>query len=129
MSARYVPVPAAAIRERLAAAGFRLLLADASYGEEVYVRSHDRDARYIIKVYSSIRRGTEEVRECGQDAIRVVAVVEDGRHHWPAREIPIFKAVRVYRTGSVDKVLDRMIERAREAYGACNDHRNGKMTP
>jgi hypothetical protein len=41
--------------------------------------------------------------------------------------VPIFKATRVHRAGTVDAVLDRMIERAREAYTACNDHRSGKV--
>lgn len=125
MSARYVAVPAATIRSRLLAAGFRLLPADR--GEEVYERAHDRDTRYTVKVYSSIQRGAEEVRECGEDAIRVVAIFLDGKHRWPPREVPIFKATRVHRAGSVEAVLDRMVERAREAYGACNGHRAGKV--
>lgn len=121
MTARFVQVPAAAIRSRLAAAGFRLV--PATSGEEVYERTHDRDTRYTVKVYSSIQRGAEEVRDCGTDAIRVVAIFADSRFHWPAREVPIFKGTRVHRAGTVDGVLDRMIERAREAYGACNEHR------
>ena len=123
MSRGFVPVPASAIRSRLAAAGFRLV--PAAHGEEVYERPHNIDGKYVVKVYSSIQRGADEVRECGEDAIRVVALFADGRHHWPARIVPIFKATRVHRTGSVEAVLDRMIERAREAYGACNSHRNG----
>ena len=121
MSARFVAVPAAAIRERLAAAGFHLL--PDTRGEEVYERAHDRDARYTVKVYSSIQRGAEGVRSCGEDAIRVVAIFADSKFHWPAREVPIFKATRVHRAGSVEAVLDRMIERAREAYAAINSHR------
>lgn len=123
MSARFVQVPASAIRQRLAAAGFHLLLAMS--GEEVYERAHDRDARYTVKVYSSIQRGAEEARECGTDAIRVVALFSDAKFQWPPRVSPIFKATRVHRTGSVEAVLDRMVERAREAYAACNAHRNG----
>lgn len=123
MSRGFVAVPAAAIRERLAAAGFQLL--PATNGEEVYERAHNKDARYTVKVYSSIQRGAAEVRDCGEDAIRVVALFADSNFHWPARVTPIFKATRVHRTGTVEKVLDRMIERAREAYAACNSHRGG----
>jgi hypothetical protein len=123
VSARFVPVPATAIRSRLAGAGFTLI--PAARGEEVYERKHDRDPRYVIHVFSSIQRGAEEVRDCGDDAIRVVALFVDGKFHSPPRTVPIFKATRVYRTGTVDGVLDRMIERAREAYAACNAHRKG----
>lgn len=118
---RFVQVPAAAIRERLTAAGFTLITARS--GEEIYVRAHDRDPQYTIKVYSSIQRGDEGVRECGEDAIRVVALHVDSKFSWPPRERPIFKSSRVYRAGTVEGVLDRMIERAREAYAACNKHR------
>ena len=123
MSATFVAVPAASLRERLAAAGFALL--PATHGEEVYERKHDRDARYVIRVYSSIQRGADEARDVGTDAIRVVALFTDNKSYWPARTYPIFKATRVHRCGSVEAVLDRMIERAREAYKACNEHRNG----
>ena len=120
----FVPVPASAIRQRLAAAGVRLAQVDHGY-EEVYDRAHDKDARYSVRVYSSIQQGSEGVRDCGSDAIRVVALFADSRFHYPPRTEAIFKATRVHRTGSVEAVLDRMIERAREAYAACNSHRNG----
>lgn len=114
MPSRFVEVPAPAIRERLAGAGFRRLHAPGA--EEVYGRHHDRDGRYLIKVYSSIKGG--RIRGCGADAIRVVAILVT-----ETKAYPIFKAKRVHRTGSVEKVLDRMIERAREAYAACSRHR------
>ena len=130
---RFVQVPAAAIRERLTAAGFRLVTA--SIGEEIYVRHHDRDSRYAVKVYSSIMRGAGDVRDCGEDAIRVVAVHYTGSvgpngewlHGDAARGI--YKATRVFRTGTVDGVLDRMIERAREAYAHINAKRVKRQKP
>lgn len=119
---RFVQVPAAAIRERLAAAGFKLV--DAAHGgEEVYERAHNSDPRYTVKVYSSIQHGAGDARDCGEDAIRVVALFADSRFSWPPRVVPIFKATRVFRTGTVDGVLDRMIERAREAYAFINAQR------
>jgi hypothetical protein len=120
----FVAVPAAAIRNRLAAARFRLT-PGSSREEEVYERPHDKDDQYVVRVYTSILRGADEARDCGADAIRVVALVKDGKFHYPPRVVPIFKAIRIHRTGSVEKVLDRMIERAREAYAACNQHRKG----
>jgi len=107
MTSRFVDVPAAAIRERLAEAGFALL--PASRGEEVYTRTHKVDARYTIKVYSSIQRGADAARGCGTDAIRVVALFTPRD-----KTYPIFKSARVYR---------RMIERAREGYARCVEHR------
>lgn len=114
----FVHVPADAIRQRLTAAGFVLL--PASRGEEVYERRHDRDDRYTVKVYSSIQRGASEARECGADAIRVVALFK--APGWNVCKC-IHKSKRVHRSGSIEAVLDRMIDRAREAYGACNAHR------
>lgn len=125
---RFVHVPAADIRDRLAAAGFRLN-GDVDGSEEVYDRKHDRDDRYVVRVYSSIRRGAEEARASGTDAIRVVALFVDAQHFYPARVSPIFKACRVYRTGSVEAVLDRMIERARQAYAHINAHRRAPCLP
>jgi len=121
---RFVQVPAAAIRERLAAAGFRQL---DRHGEEVYVRHHERDKRFAVKVYSSIKGG--EVLGSGEDAIRVVAVHYTGsvdtKGEWlhPDSARAITPAMRVFRVGTVEGVLDRMIERARDAYAACNERR------
>lgn len=118
MTSRFVEVPAIAIRARLSAAGFRLM--PAVRGEEVYERAHDKAPIYTVKVYSSIQRGQEEVRECGSDAIRVVAILTNPG---TGKSYPIFKSARVYRTGSVEAVLKRMMERARAAYARCNEHR------
>ena len=124
---RFVQVPADAIRGRLTAAGFKLI--SAASGEEIYVRAHDRDIRYAIKVYSSIQRGAGDARDCGEDAIRVVVVhytgTLGGNSEWlyPDAARGVFKATRVFRTGTVDGVLDRMIERAREAYAFINAQR------
>jgi hypothetical protein len=116
MTSRFIEVPSAAIQERLAVAGFELMAA--THGEEVYLRVHDKDERYAIKVYSSIQRGESSVRKCGADAIRVVALFQ------PRDKVyPIFRSARVYRTGSVAGVLDRMVERMREGYARCNEHR------
>lgn len=112
----YVDVPAAAIRERLVAAGFHLV--PATRGEEVYERAHDKDMRYTLKVYSTIQRGEVVARACGADAIRVVALFTPRD-----KSYPVFKSARVYRTGTVAGVLERMVQRARDAYARCNEHR------
>ena len=96
MTSRFVEVPASAIRERLAGAGFRLL--PATVGEEVYERAHDKDARYTLKVYSSIQRGAESVRVV---AVReVIDTLVDSALEMPATiELCVF-------TGKLGAALD-----------------------
>jgi hypothetical protein len=101
------------------AAGFRLVPAER--GEEVYERVHEREPRYAVRVYSSIQRGEGETRERGKDAIRIVAVATETTQ--PGVWSCLFSAPRVHRSGTVEGVLDRVIERAREAYAAVDRHR------
>jgi hypothetical protein len=95
-----------ALRERLAAAGFRPV--PAPRGEEVHERAHNRDPRYAVQI---IQRH--------DDAIRVVALLTVP----PNVVRPVFQADRIPPSGPVEEVLDRVIERAREAYAAINRHR------
>ena len=71
--------------------------------------------RYRVVVYTSIARGQQGARGCGEDAIRVVVTFEG-----PDGPRGIWKTKRVHRTGSVEATLGRMLERAREAYGHIN---------
>jgi hypothetical protein len=119
---RYVEIPADAIRVRMADAGFRRISHNGS--EEVYERRHHIDPRYAVKVYSSVTSGTKSARGCGEDAIRVVAIF----YHKPSEAKAIMDSIKVLRTAPekmspqkrIEHVLDRMIERAREAYRVCN---------
>lgn len=83
--------------------------------EIVYERRHDRDPRYRVLVYTSVRRGASAARAVGKDAIRVCAIFDDGQRSFGVAKLP-----RVHRTGTVDGVLERVIDRSREAYAACN---------
>lgn len=124
MTSRYVAVPAHAIRSRLLSAGFTLLPGS---GEEVYERRHARHKDFAVKVYTSLPRGGESVRGCGEDAIRVVAIryyawsPGNSGHHQRLLAHGLESEARVYRTGTVEGVLERMIERARDAYGFINE--------
>lgn len=129
---RFVLVPAHAIRSRLSAAGFTLL---EGHGEEVYERRHNRHADFAVKVYTSLPRGGDVVRGCGEDAIRVCAVRYYAWHKGEERmdlagigggpqglrAHGLESETRVFRTGTVEGVLDRMIERAREAYSFISE--------
>ncbi len=125
---RFVEVPARAIRARLEAAGFTETV---FFNEVVFVLVHQRiGARgglvgckhSEVKVYTSLSVDAGEARAVGTDAIRVVAIYE---RLTPNRTKPfvkvLYKGKRVHRTGTVEGVLDRLIERAREAYGAINE--------
>lgn len=128
---RYVEVPADAIRARLAEAGFKRIVQ--SGREEVYERRHDRNPLYAVKVYSSIAADAAAARGCGEDAIRVVAVRYPSETSRPMEARAIMGSIKVLRTAPeklasekrVTHVLDRMIERAREAYAVCNERLKG----
>jgi hypothetical protein len=126
----FVEVPAALIREKLKAAGFKLASPERGSHEETWIRSHDRNPRYVIKVYTSLTAGAQSTRDCGTDAIRVVALeAAYDQTRWPGRWFPIFKGRRVHRTGSPEAVVDRMMDRAREAYAAINEHLKQRGRP
>lgn len=114
----YVDVPSAALFARLEAAGFTR----GRIGREVtYTRKHARDERLSVVVYTSAAEGAQDARGCGEDAIRVVAAFT--WIHRPTNEQRrknLFKA-KVLRVTSVEGVLERTINAAREAYAACNE--------
>ncbi len=69
---------------------------------------------YVVRIYTSIVNGA--VRENGRDAIRVciLAVPVDGHD---LREHGIASETRVNRVGDIRDIVERMIVRARSAYG------------
>lgn len=115
---RYVDVPAEKMIAFLQSKGFVPAL-NRSRREVVYERSHARDPGYRVLVYTSIAQGNMTARKLGQDAIRVCAIYED-----VGRSFGVAKLPRVFRTGSVDGVLERTYQRMREAYERCTKHLN-----
>ena len=113
----YVEVPREKFLERLERAGFTRRPVK---GEVTYERKHDRDGRLVVVVYTSIAENATVGRRCGEDAIRVLSFFTWTRQgETELRRKKLFEA-RVFRVTSVDGVLERMMERAREAYAACN---------
>lgn len=104
----FVSVPADAIEDFLKSKGFTRTLCR---NEVVYVRSHKLDPDVKIKVYTSIRTGQGSARRRGKDSIKVCTVFDNGRKSFGIGRFP-----RVHRTGSVDKVLERTLQRMRAAY-------------
>lgn len=124
MGSRYVEVSREALLGALEKAGFqRWKPHPGCFGctEIVYVRQHHLDPTMFVKVYTSISERAEDARGCGADAIRACLIFE----RWDAaakRWITggLYKASRVYRTGSEEAVVERTLERARECYGVAN---------
>lgn len=118
----YVEVPSNVLFARLEAAGFRRGV----QGREVYYeRNHAQDGRLSVRVYTSAADGSETARDNGEDAIRVVAAFT--WQHRPTGEIRrknLHKA-KVLRVTSVEGVLERTINAARDAYRACNEFIKG----
>lgn len=118
---RFIDLPAEAMFAFLESKGFEVA-SNYSRSEVVYARRHDRDKRFVILVYTGIAPTSQYTGEsfgsrgCGEDAIRVVPLFEQG---YVTRGL--MKTKRVYRTGSVEKILERTLERMREAYAVCNE--------
>lgn len=117
----FVEVPSATLFAFLEERGFTRRQTKSS--EVVYQRKHHRDPKYIVLVYTSVHEGRVKAAGKGKDAIRVCAVYE----YEPvdsARSTAVVRGVcklpRVHRTGTVEKILERVLKRAREAYGVCN---------
>lgn len=115
MGSRYVEVGRRTMIEALQKAGFTL---DAQGRELVAVRQHHLDPTMLIKIYTSMPAyAPEGGRPCGQDAIRVVLLFNNP--HTKASGC-LYKAPRVFRTGTEEGVVERMLERARDAYRVGN---------
>jgi len=122
---RYVEVPAATVRAVMKKAGF---VEDVFGGEVVFKRTHAICKHTDVKVYTSLPARGGNVRAVGEDAIRIVAVYEKQS---PGRDRPFTRVLyknRAFRTAPSDMtpeeraqhVMERVLERAREAYGEIN---------
>lgn len=114
----FVEVPKEAITSCLEKAGFKR---EPVRGEITYSRLHNKDNRFVVIVYTSVAETGTKGRGCGEDAIRVVALFRWTRKgETEVRRKKLFQG-RVFRVTSVEGVLSRMMEKARDAYRACND--------
>jgi hypothetical protein len=111
---RYVEVPREAFEAAMTKAGFK---EEGVRGQLMFVRRHHRNPELKVKIYSSIPRNAGEARDCGEDSIVVVAVYEPP---YPMKSRPLYRQ-RVFRVTSVEGVMERTLERAREAYVKCNE--------
>jgi hypothetical protein len=124
MSERYVEVSRESFISRLEQAGFKP--DPEARGELVYQRQHDLDPTMFVKIYTSLPLNGGDVRPAGADAIRVLLVFNNPR---TGRSGCLFKASRVYRTGTEAGVLDRTLQRARECWADGNRRARGVKKP
>ena len=116
----YVEVPSERIFSLLESKGFKRYENYGSFGgtEIVYCFAHQKNPKLMVKVFTSISEGQTQARDCGKDAIRILTVYENKN---TGKSFAVWKGARVYRTGTVEGVLERMLERCREAYQAATD--------
>lgn len=109
----YVQVSREALIGSLEEAGFKPYADSYTGSELVYAIKHHLDQTMMVKVYTSLSVGGSVARGCGEDAIRVLLVFENGKASGC-----LYRTQRVFRTGTEQGVIDRVLERAREAYAA-----------
>ncbi len=119
MNPRFVSVPYSALSEFMLSRKFR---ESTSGRERTFVRdSSGCGAALQIVVYSSCATDSDVARDCGEDAVRVVLVGRIGQMRG------LHKTKRILRTGSVEKVLGRVLERCQEAAEAAKKY--GPLCP
>ena len=115
MANTFNPVPARVLHRALLKAGF----VEAREGLEiVYDRANHNVPSLKVRVYTSAHVGQETVAECGKDAIRTVLL-----YHPPNRTkgSPVMRgSKRVFRVGTTEGIINRMLKAARELYGFAN---------
>jgi hypothetical protein len=100
---------ASALIAGLTKAGFLEDQARSATEERVFTRGIE-DTRGKIVVYTTIRN--DAVRDEGSDAIRVAGVVD---------EKGVYKNKPVHRTGTIQAIVNRTLERARETWAGVRD--------
>jgi hypothetical protein len=104
------------LRDALITAGFTVQPARRDVEEEVWKRGVE-GTKFQIAVYTTIVG--DQVRSVGKDAIRVVGLYENG-----GQVKGKLKSRSVHRTGKVEDIKERTIQRARETWKECKSHGN-----
>lgn len=91
--------------------------------EIVYVRRHHKCPHLFVKVYTtiSVDRGT---RASGADAIRVVAIFDNGQRSFGVGKFPKIYRKAPEEISEAEKqnlLFERVLVRMREAYARCNE--------
>jgi hypothetical protein len=121
MKTRPVPIPAEALRARLAAAGF-LELSWGNRAEQVYELAHHVDPRYTVRVDASPRGDVRIAAVRSTDRASAEAASLEQLIESAGADV-VFRIPAVDRRGTLGEVLDRVVDGVREAYSAINRHR------
>ena len=134
MVKRFVDVPADRLLASLREVGDAVTLSGGRYeervqGREVVFSVHTPSGLARVDVYTSLAAGAGEARDCGEDAVRIVALTTGTEPEGPGsplrrpcRARPLVASIRVYRTApalDADRVgtfLVRLRDRLRVAY-------------
>lgn len=119
---RFVEIDSKLLEDFLSGCGFRRIVQGS---EIVYVRPNKHHDSVRVKVYTSIKVGQNVARPCGADAIRVVTAYEGQRPvarpgNRSSTNFGIFKAKKILRTGTQDRLTERLHARMQEAYAFGN---------
>lgn len=126
---RYVEVPADRMMGLLRDIGEKVRsrsgsMTESVQGREVVVDLQPGDCGTIVRVYTSLARGADAVRGCGEDAVRIVIGCEVQGRDGKSRFLKLAGGPRIYRTAPtqlpqeerVDVFLARFRDALRNAY-------------
>lgn len=119
---RFVHVDPKALEQFLQEKGF----SRGTQGSEVVYTINNRYHKSAkVKVYTTIRTTDQNMRDCGDDAIRVCAVyIGDKaiprRGKVAAKSFGIYRSMKILRAGTEEAIFERLYDRMQEAYLATN---------
>lgn len=118
---RWIPVPADRIRGLLNEIGAKVTAKGGSvrewvHGREVVFDIAPPNCPAFMRVYTSLAYGADEVRGCGEDAIRLVIASNCG-----SRTVTIGASRRIYRTAPKGPEEERIIRFLSRFEGAMRD--------
>lgn len=91
--------------------------------EIVYTRASTRNPNVLLKVYTSIRVGSDSVRGAGRDSIKACVIFDNQK----GKSFGIGKFPPVLRVVSVESTIKRLEERIREAAKRGNEWIDSQM--
>jgi hypothetical protein len=110
--ATYNPIPFGDLAAFLVERGFQDRVVNK---EVVFEQANKRNERLVVCVYTSCTpQGV--TRGKGKDAIRVCLVADSDK----AGRVGVAKSKRVYRVGTTESILTRVLDRARDMYRLSN---------